>query len=170
MALHHKQKAALITGAAQRVGREITLKLAALGYDIALHYNTSETQAQTLKRQIHSLKRRCELFPCDLKDPDRTQDLVGQVHREFPYLSLLINSASIFEPVRFQDSNWENLDNNYAIHLRAPYVLTKEFAKRCKDGQIINMLETHIVNNRLTHFDYLLTTKASASFPKLDRK
>ena len=38
-------KAALITGAARRIGRAIALHLAAEGWDVAIHYNTSHGEA-----------------------------------------------------------------------------------------------------------------------------
>ncbi len=162
-----KQKAALITGAARRIGRHIALRLTALGYAVAIHYNNSQRDANDLANRIRAKGGHCELFQCDLRGADQTQRLIERVYEKFSGLNLLINSASIFQECNFKNSNWQNLDENFSIHLRAPYILTSEFAKICKSGQIINMLEAHIDNNHLTHFDYLLTKKALAEFTKL---
>ena len=51
-----------------------------------------------------------------------------------------------------------------AVHVKAPYILTQEFARLCKAGSIINILDTHITENRTAHFDYLLSKKTLAAF------
>ena len=46
---------ALVTGGAKRLGREISVYLANRGYDVAIHYNNSESEAQDLAKEINSL-------------------------------------------------------------------------------------------------------------------
>ena len=48
------REAALITGSAVRIGKEIALALADLGFDIALHYHRSKTEAIRTKEQIRN--------------------------------------------------------------------------------------------------------------------
>ena len=45
-----ERKAALVTGGAVRLGRAIAISLAAAGFDIALHYNTSEAEYKRPRR------------------------------------------------------------------------------------------------------------------------
>ena len=52
-------KKALITGATGKIGREVCLELARVGYDIALHYHRSEDAAHKLADEI--------LFGCLVK-------------------------------------------------------------------------------------------------------
>ena len=48
---------ALVTGGAKRLGREISTYLASRGYDVAVHYNNSESEAVDVTKEINSLGR-----------------------------------------------------------------------------------------------------------------
>ena len=109
----------------------------------------------------------CELFSCDLFDPQATAKLIGQVHKKFPDLNLLINSASIFDQCSFKETSLELLDKNFSLHVKAPLILSREFAKICQSGQIINMLDTQITKNKTRYFPYLLTKKTLAELTKM---
>ena len=70
---------ALVTGAARRIGREIALDLAQYGFDIALHYRGSESDAEATAQEIRDLGRAVHLFDADLADPDAATDLVALI-------------------------------------------------------------------------------------------
>ncbi|MCJ7813008.1 SDR family NAD(P)-dependent oxidoreductase, partial [bacterium] len=88
-------QAALVTGGAKRIGRAIALFLADKGYDIALHYGSSGKEAREVSGLVEEKRRRCRLFQCDLGDMKAVSNLIPEVHRSFPDLSLLVNNASI---------------------------------------------------------------------------
>ena len=50
---------------------------------------------------------------------------------------------------------------------KAPFILSSEFYRICKKGQIINFLDTNIVKNKTSHVAYLLTKKNLADLTKL---
>src|SRR3989338_271627 len=135
MASSKQQGTALITGAGQRLGRSIALKLAGLGYTVAIHYNHSQTEALNLAKTIRARKGRCEIFQGDLFDPQTAQELIPRVYKKFRDLNLIVNSASIFEKSTLNNYNPENLERNFALHVQTPYILTAEFAKLKKPGQ-----------------------------------
>ena len=56
------EKAALVTGGAARIGKEMSLNLAQKGYDIALHYNSSEKEALATRKLLLKTGVECELF------------------------------------------------------------------------------------------------------------
>jgi 3-oxoacyl-[acyl-carrier protein] reductase len=88
-------KNALITGAAQGIGRAITQHLAAEGARIALHYRSSHDQAEktlaSLSGDNHFLLR------ADLAQPDEARTLVEKAVTEMGRLDILVNNAAIFE-------------------------------------------------------------------------
>jgi NAD(P)-dependent dehydrogenase (short-subunit alcohol dehydrogenase family) len=90
-------KAALITGAARRIGRAIAMHLAGEGWDIAAHYNTSRDEAESLQADVRTAGVECRLYTADLNDPAASDDLAKACIRDFPHASLLVNSASIFK-------------------------------------------------------------------------
>lgn len=158
---------ALITGGSKRIGQAIALSLADLGYNIALHYNGSKDAAQQLVRFIRKKKGTCETFAADLSDRNDTLSLIETVHKRFPDLNLLINNASIFKESQLSTSSLAHLEEHWTVNLKAPYILICEFARNCHKGNIINILDTHIVQNRTTHLAYLLSKKSLADLTKM---
>lgn len=164
---HPNGSTVLITGSAKRVGAEIALYLAAQGFSIALHYHRSKKAAEILAKQIKEIRGDCTIFRADLANANEVQRLIPTVHQKCPNFRVLINSASIFEKATLAQSDIKNLDQNFAIHLKAPLILSRQFAKICKTGVIINILETHIVHNQTPYFDYLLSKKSLAALTKM---
>lgn len=161
------QGTALITGAAKRIGEAIAFELASLGYNVALHYNKSEREAQLIAEKIKTFGVRCELFPCDLADEKAVCGLIAAVYKKFSDLNVLVNSASIFEKSKFDIKDLKLFDAHFAINLKAPFILSSEFYRICKKGQIVNFLDTNIVKNHTSHVAYLLTKKCLAEMTKL---
>jgi len=62
---------ALVTGAAQRLGKAFALTLARMGYSIALHYRGSVTEAEKTTAEIRELGVDCLLIRADLTVPDK---------------------------------------------------------------------------------------------------
>lgn len=152
--------AALITAGAKRIGRAMALRLARKGYDVAVHCHRSRSEAEALRDQLVRLGVACKLFQADFNDTADTAALVEQVHQELPNLQLLINSASIFHPVDFLKSDEKDIDDNINVHLRAPYLLTREYARSVGRGQIINIVDASCVRHETVFFAYQLTKKA----------
>ena len=161
------KNAALVTGSAKRIGQALALSLARRGHDLALHYHTSERDILKTARAIRKFGVRCEIFGCDLNSESATQKFIAQVHKKFPHLNLLVNSASLFIPSGFDGRNLKLFNEHMNINLKAPFILMSEFARLCKRGQIVNLLDTNIVKNKTSYAAYLLSKKALAELTKL---
>lgn len=151
--------AALVTGGSKRIGAAISLHLASIGYDIALTYNTSLKEAELIRRQIIKLGRRAEIIHHDFTFQNETKKLIQQVRKIFPQLNVLINNASIFDPSSLKNCSVESLRENMGIHVETPLILSQEYNKICKKGNIINLLDTHISSSKSAHAAYLLSKK-----------
>jgi len=152
--------AALITGGSKRIGRSISIELAGLGYDIALHYNLSHNEAVKTKKEIQKLGARCEVFKSDLSKNSGVTSLIKRVLKKFPNLSILINNASIFEEISFHDVTEKDFDNEFNINFKSPFFLSQHFSKNISDGMIINMLDARISKIHNAHFVYNLSKKS----------
>jgi NAD(P)-dependent dehydrogenase (short-subunit alcohol dehydrogenase family) len=163
-----KQKAALVTGSAKRVGQAMVIDLAKQGYAIALHYHSSQAEALETQKAIERHNGLCLTFKADLQDEGDISKLAADVFQKFPGLNLLINSASLYQPSCFPAKSTQSFKANLAVHLHAPYLLSSLFAQKCKkDGLIINMIDTHVAKNKSPYFDYLLSKKALLSFTEM---
>lgn len=158
---------ALVTGASKRIGQAIAFTLASYGYNIALHYHTSSTDALKTAELIREAGVRCELFGCDLAHEQETMALVKMVHSQFADLNILVNSASIFKKSRLDAKQVKSLDEHFTVNLKAPFILTAEFARLCKKGLIVNILDTHIRRYTTTHPTYLLSKKMLAELTRM---
>ena len=47
-----KNKVALVTGSSKRVGRQLIIDLSTAGYEVWIHYNTSQSEAHALRDNI----------------------------------------------------------------------------------------------------------------------
>lgn len=157
---------ALITGGAKRIGKNIALKLASLGYDLVIHYHNSEIFALELQKTIsENFPVKVDLIKADLFLEQDVKKIVSFMFEKIANWSILINNASIFNKSNFLDDNADNeFANNLAIHLLSPLILIKNFAqnaqqKKLPNCQIINILDINIERDKTIHFYYMLTKK-----------
>lgn len=157
-------KAALITGGARRIGAEIVRILASLGYNIALHYNTSFESAKKIKEEVESTGVKCKLFRCNLAEEKEASGLINKVKEEFPELTLLINNASVFIRSDILSTKNDIYDKTFNINFKAPFILSRDFAQNISRGNIINIIDTKITKNDYLYSVYTLSKKILAEF------
>ncbi|NCY25814.1 MAG: SDR family oxidoreductase [Alphaproteobacteria bacterium] len=158
------QRAVLITGAAQRVGAAMALHFAQNGYDIALHYNLSQSAAGRIKKDIEQLGARCVLLRHDMQDIAGIANFMREVRAQMPYCTALVNNASVFDRASFQETDEAFLDRQFTVNFKAPFFLTQAFSREFTEGCVINMLDSEISGTQGSHFAYLLSKKALADF------
>ncbi len=152
--------AVLITGGSRRIGKGLAMGLAQEGYAIALHYHTSDKDALASAAEISALGVRCEIFKCDLSRQSSVTSLIPAVLKKIPDVQVLINNASIFERASLTATSTEQFNRILDVNFKAPFLLCREFAKHCKRGSIINILDTKISKYQPVYFAYTLSKKA----------
>jgi NAD(P)-dependent dehydrogenase (short-subunit alcohol dehydrogenase family) len=170
---------ALVTGAAKRLGRAIALDLAHHGWDIAVHFNSSESEAQQTAEEIRATGRRAALLKADLSSEDDTGRLIARATEALGPIGTLINSASIFEPDDWSTSTQETWDRHLAVNLRAPFVLSQALARALPEnsnGAIVNIIDQRVLKPTPQFLSYsvskaalywLNTTLAQALAPRI---
>jgi NAD(P)-dependent dehydrogenase (short-subunit alcohol dehydrogenase family) len=150
--------AALVTGAARRIGRAIALELARAGFDVAIHHNNSEEDAADTVRAIEALGRRAVVLQADLTDEPAARRLIPDAAAALGPLSVLVNNASVFEDDRVGGLGRDSWDRHIETNLRAPIVLAEEFAARAPDGSsIVNLLDQRVRKPDPRFFSYSLS-------------
>lgn len=160
-------KVAMVTGGAVRLGKAIALSLADQGYDIVLHYNSSLEEAQKTAEEIRERNVACHLLQANLMAKDELSELIPRALELAGSMEVLVNSASIYKKATMMETSLEMFESNFAIHLRAPYFLTQSFAKHCRKGHIINIVDTKISFQQYVYSSYLLSKKALAELTQL---
>jgi NAD(P)-dependent dehydrogenase (short-subunit alcohol dehydrogenase family) len=161
-------KTAIVTGGARRIGRAIARHLASEGWDIALHYLTSDADAQELAAEIRAMGRQCRLYRVDLRKFDDVPAMVDQIFAEFDEPRLLVNSASIFVRDRVQTLDVALWNEHMLVNTLAPAVLAKAFcSKTPKGGCIINMLDQKVSYPTPDFFSYTVSKTALGTITRL---
>jgi len=137
-----RRRRVLVTGAAKRLGRAIVLDLAAKGWDIALHYNASKAEAEATAQQARAAGADVTLCRAELAHEAEVLKLVAAAGPT----DALVNNASIFEYDDWQTATRESWDRHMAINLRAPFVLSQEFARHlgARSGVIVNITDQRV--------------------------
>lgn len=159
-----KNKVAVVTGGAIRVGRAITLALAQQGCHVMIHYGRSALQAHQTQAEASAYGVETCLCPADLEDVAATQTIVPTAISHFGRLDILINSAAIFpETDRFDTTDLALWNLLFNINLRAPFLLSQAFAAQIPGdgmGKIVNIVDARVRRPLPDHFVYRLTKGA----------
>ncbi len=141
-------KNALVTGAAKRLGRAIALDLAQAGWNVAIHYNGSEAEAQSAADAAGKFGVKAEILQADLSKEAETATLVSRAVAAIGPLTALINSASLFENDDWQSATRKSWDDHIEVNLRSPLLLSQLFATQLPAGQngnIINLIDQRVL-------------------------
>ena len=169
----------LVTGGAKRLGRAIALDLAAAGYAVAIHYNSSDVQAADLAAQIRAQGRSVALLKADLSCEEEVSHLIRRASEALGPIGALVNSASLFEDDDWNSATRQSWDQHMAVNLRAPFVLAQDFARALPQncsGAIINLIDQRVLKPTpqfLTYslskagLDWLTVTLAQALAPRI---
>lgn len=126
--------AALVTGAAARLGRAMALYLAGRGFDVAIHYAGSAEAAEGVAAEARALGVRAVTLQADMLDHDQTAALIPRATAALGPLTVLVNNASIFEYDSIHSATPQSWDRHIGSNLRAPLFLTQAFAAQAPKG------------------------------------
>ncbi|MBI4520636.1 MAG: SDR family oxidoreductase [Gemmatimonadetes bacterium] len=135
-------KVAIVTGGAVRVGRAITLALARAGYDLVIHYNRSQKEAEEAQREVQALGRMAVLVQGDVALKRNVEQVVARAN-ELGRLDLLVNNASIFQSKPVLEITEEEWDRVLAVNLKGPFLLAQAAAPllAAAGGSIVNVVD-----------------------------
>ncbi|MGH1351354.1 MAG: SDR family oxidoreductase [Methyloligellaceae bacterium] len=151
---------AIVTGAAKRIGRVLSLELARHGWDIGVHYHQSLDEAESLAGEVRKTGRQAILLQADLSSTSDVQEIVPQCISSLGTPALLINNASLFENDRIEDLTDESWDAHINTNLKAPVLLSQAFANALPQdisGNIINIIDQKVQNLTPYFFSYTIS-------------
>ncbi len=153
-------KRALVTGAARRVGRAITLRLAEMGADIIIHYHTSTRESDELAAEIMCMGRKVDTVYGDLEKPADIEAMAAELDRHNLHVDILVNSAAVYFPTPLKDVDVQTWDKIMNINLRAPALLCQAFGLRMKArgaGTIVNIADCNVRRVYRNFLPYLVS-------------
>lgn len=162
-------RVALITGA-KRVGAVVAAAMADRGADVALTYNHSEREANEAAAEVRARGRRALVLRADVSDPDSCAALVAEVVREFGRLDVLVNMASLYKAIPFDETTVDDWDRQQAVDLRGAYLCAKAAVPHMRargGGRIINFSDWVAASARPRYKGYVAYYVAKAGVKAL---
>lgn len=134
-------KAAIVTGSAQGIGRQIALALARAGAGVAV-LDLTEERAKPVVEEIHNLSGNALAVGCDITDELQVREMAKKVLKRFGRIDILVNNAGWQFVASVEDSELEQWEKTMAVNLRGPFLCSREvipYMRAQKAGVIINV-------------------------------
>jgi len=145
----------LVTGGAKRIGREICLRLSEEGFSIAIHYRTSEREANQLVGDIESNGGKAMSLQCDLNDSDSVRELIHKANDSLGTVVGVVNNASFFSFDRIESISEELWTEHMRVNAFAPLVLIAELSKSDQEASwVVNVLDFKIESPNADYLSY----------------
>ena len=133
---------AIITGASRGIGRSIVETFASEGAKVVINYNTNETRALDVAKEIEKKGGDAICVKADVSNVEDVKRLVSKTLAKFGRIDILVNNAGVMFPEDFLTTNEQVWDKTMDINLKGAYLCSKEVAPamlRQKKGKIINI-------------------------------
>ncbi|HVA12176.1 MAG TPA: SDR family oxidoreductase [Stellaceae bacterium] len=139
------RKAALVTGAANGIGRSAALTLARAGYDVAINYSRSDDQAKEVAAEAQKAGAKTLLCKCDVSDEPGVRAMLKQVGDAFGRLDALVNNAGMTHsahPKDFENTSLEEWDRVFAVNVRGMFQVTRASLALLKEASAPAIVNT----------------------------
>lgn len=159
----------LVTGGATRLGREIGLAFARVGWHVLCHYRHSQDKAEATAAAIAALGRRCELVSADLAQADGAQTLFEQclqVTGQTP--RCIVNNAAAFNADDASSATAQTLQQHLLTNTITPLLLANQLAAHVRghrqqhplDWSVVHVLDQKVHNLNPDYFSYTVSKLA----------
>lgn len=159
-------RTALVTGGAKRIGRELCLALARSGFNVAVHYNSSEQEAFELVEELRATNISACAVHADLNDEAQVLGLMSQATKQLGCIGVLVNNASLFSYDEFKQLpplSLAHFERIQRINIYAPILLMQQFSQQLSElqtGVVVNLLDQKLRNPNPDFLSYTLSKAA----------
>ncbi len=137
------EKTAFITGATRGIGREIAVKLAEEGYDVAINYRTMNQELENLKTQIENdFGVKCAFVQGDVSKFEDAEKMVKEIVEALGKIDVLVNNAGITKDGLLMRMAKEDFESVIDINLVGTFNVTRNVIPlmiKQKSGRVINI-------------------------------
>ncbi len=100
-------RTALVTGSATRVGRELLLRIADCGADVAVHYRSSEAEAAATAQEAREAGVEATTVQADITDPESVDTMFDNIESDLGQVDVLVNNVGNFDARHWEDIEWD---------------------------------------------------------------
>jgi len=135
-------KVAVVTGGSRGIGRAIALRLAAAGAKVVVNYNSNETAANEVVRQVQAGGGEAIAVQADVSQPAQAQALVDAAQKMFGRVDILVNNAGTTRDtliMRMSEEDWDLvIDTNLKGAFNCIKAATRPMMRQ-RYGRIVNV-------------------------------
>ena len=169
-----RDRIALVTGGAHRVGRSIALTLAREGAHVAITYHASADEGQQTVAEIKACGAGGLAVRCDQSDPAQVAAVFDAIQAQWGRLDILVNSAAIMQQKLFLDITPQDWDATLGVNLTGPFLFSQYagrmmLAQSASGGVIINIADEagltpwpRYVHHSVSKAGVIMLTRAAA--------
>ena len=160
-------KTALVTGASRGIGKSIALKLASLGANTLINYNSDQEAAKNVQKMITSYGVRSGIFQGDVSQSTDIDNMFDAAESEFGQISILINNAGIVNDrliLRMTEKQWDDVIN---VDLKGPFLCTKRAVRsmsKSRWGRIVNISSVVALGGNVGQSNYAAAKSGLSGF------
>jgi len=156
----------LVTGGARRLGRRMVERCAGRGWDVVIHYRSSDREARDLAEAVAGQGVKAACVGGDLADPDATRTIIPRAAEAAGRpLTGLVNSASLFDWDDITGFTPDDFLKHMLPNTLAPCLLIQGLLAQLPagvTGAVVNILDQKLTNPNGDHFTYTLSKFALA--------
>jgi (S)-1-phenylethanol dehydrogenase len=158
MAKGHKDKVAVITGAAGGIGQAFAKRLAEEGVDIAV---VDLGDSGDTVKLVQSAGRQAIAVKCDVASESSVAAMAKDVNAKFSHVDIVINCAGIFPQKNFAEMSFADWRQVLSINLDGTFLVTAAFVpgmRARKWGRVVNMASSTL-GSVVTGFAHYVASK-----------
>lgn len=165
------QPVVLVTGSGRpRVGNVIARYLGSRGYRVALHYHSSENEAESTREQMTSDGVECRAYQANVRAESEVDEMVQRVKDDFGRLDVLVTTSSVWSPKPLDDITAEDLCRNFEVNTLGTFYAARAagrvMVEQPTGGAIITIGDWSIDRPYVDHAAYFIS---KGSIPTLTR-
>tara|TARA_B100000029_G_scaffold333527_1_gene325701 strand:- start:10339 stop:11091 length:753 start_codon:yes stop_codon:yes gene_type:complete len=167
--LNGNNKNALVTGASKGIGKAISIRLAEMGINVAVNYNTSSSQAENLVKTLQKMGVDSFAIKADVSQLDQVEKMINQVDETWGGIDILINNAGIIDDNLLIRMSVEAWDRVIATNLNGTFYCTRAVIRNMikqRWGRIINIGSVVGIRGNIGQSNYSASKAAIIGFTK----
>lgn len=164
-----EKKVVVVTGASRGIGKEIALKYAENGYNVAINYVSDKTNVEELEKEFKDKGAEALIVKADVSKSEQVQEFIKAVIEKYGKIDVLVNNAGITRDMLLMRMKEEDFDKVIEINLKGTFLVTKEvvlYMMKKRDGKIISLSSVVGVTGNAGQCNYSASKAGIIGFTK----
>lgn len=155
------QKTAIVTGGSGGIGQGICKRLAREGYQVVVHYSSSQAAAEAVVGEIEAAGGRAVAMKADVTDESAVAQLFTQTQKQFGDIDLVVVNAGVGERCSIVDCDLGEFAWTVAVNFRGAFLTLREAARTVVDHGRIIAVSSQLARRPMAGIGVYSATKAA---------